>query len=41
MREVVLIFILVSIAQLFYGQEKYTIQGRITPIIRWIIVICV
>ena len=29
MREVVLIFILVSIAQLFYGQEKYTIQGEL------------
>ncbi len=29
MREVILIFILVSIAQLFYGQEKYTIQGEL------------
>ena len=28
MREVILIFILVSIAQLFYGQEKYAIQGE-------------
>lgn len=29
MREVMLIFVLVSIAQLFYGQEKYTIQGEL------------
>lgn len=29
MRKIMLIFILVSIAQLFYGQEKYTIQGEL------------